>query len=259
MGAEGGYVAEDGDILGNGQLLKSIIVPPPPGALRPQLGDEVKVHFVGSLMDGKVFDDSRKRHEPYKFRMGLGHVIEGWDKGVATMLKGERSLFTIGPELAYGEDGAGWKIPKGASVRFDIELLDIEELDPMDEEDFEDEFELEEPPCGRDDVGPGGEDKKGGYTWERCGHEVVVTALVDDDVSSSDVKSKFLPRWVSVAIKGETLLEGTPATEIDFEECTWDLIDSEDGERRLVVHLQKRDADYVRWPSVLLEEDRNED
>mmetsp|Transcript_125518 Transcript_125518/g.280082 ORF Transcript_125518/g.280082 Transcript_125518/m.280082 type:complete len:239 (+) Transcript_125518:3-719(+) len=233
--------------------MKSIITPAPMRALRPQLGDEVSVHFVGTLEDGKVFDDSRKKGDPFKFRLGLGQVIKGWDRGVATMFKGERALFTMHPELAYGEEGAGWKIPKNATLRFDVELVDVEELDPLGEEwEYEDEEEEEEA-VGRDDVGPGGEDPRGRYRWERRGQEVVVVAPMPADVGTRDVSKEFRPKRVYIAVKGEVLLDGVPGCELDIEECFWDFDVDVEGNRVLLVHLMKKDALKVRWPPTLFE------
>jgi FKBP-type peptidyl-prolyl cis-trans isomerase len=90
----------------------------------PQLGDTVEVHYVGILkVDGKEFDSSRKRNQPFKFELGKGKVIKGWDLGVATMSKGEISRFTIAPEYGYGRSGAGDSIPPNSKLVFEVELL----------------------------------------------------------------------------------------------------------------------------------------
>ncbi|CAE7662785.1 FKBP65 [Symbiodinium sp. CCMP2592] len=207
------------DILGNGSLVKNIISPAPAFSRRPQLGDEVTVHFIGSLEDGTVFDDTRARHEPYTFRVGLGFVIGGWDKGIPTMMKGERSLFLMDSSVAYGAQGAGWKIPPNATVRFDIELLGWEEIDDMGPDDVEPEWEA--PLVGRDDVGEGGKGPNGKYTWERNGLEVVVKAQLPDDTVPKDIKAEFFPKRIFVSVKGQTLLTGTPGLDLDWEECYW--------------------------------------
>lgn len=259
------------DILGNGSLIKTIIQPAPAFSRRPQLGDEVTVHFVGTLEDGTVFDDTRARHEPYTFRVGLGFVIGGWDKGIPTMMKGERSLFTMDPSVAYGVAGAGWKIPPNATVKFDIELLGWEEIDDMGPDDIEPEWEA--PLVGRDDVGFGGKDPLAGkYTWERNGLEVLVKAQLPDATQPRDVLAEFFPRRISVSVKGALLLSGTPAMDLDWEECYWDMNREEEmqddpqAKLWLLIHLHKKDAEKVRWPDHLLmehlelpdEEDENE-
>lgn len=254
QGGEGARVSESGDLLGNGKLIKSIIQEAEQYAIRPQLGDEVSIHFVGTLDDGKVFDDSRRNRgprNPFKFRLGLGHVIKGLDQGVATMCKGERALFEIDSELAYGTEGAGWKIPKGANVKFDVELIAIDELDDLSEIEEEPIVEL---PYGREDVGVGGVEPNGRYRWERRGQEVVVIAPVADTISQKDIMSEFALERVLVMAGNEVVLKGVPSCQLDAEECFWEIQFDSDGRRCLFIHLQKKHALDVRWPDTLLRE-----
>lgn len=88
-------------------------------------GQTARVHYTGYLTDGTKFDSSVDRGVPFEFPLGAGHVIQGWDEGVARMKVGEKARLTIPPHLGYGERGAGGVIPPGATLVFEVELLEL--------------------------------------------------------------------------------------------------------------------------------------
>jgi FKBP-type peptidyl-prolyl cis-trans isomerase len=88
-------------------------------------GSAVAVHYTGWLTDGTKFDSSLDRGQPFQFTLGQGMVIQGWDEGVVGMKIGGKRKLTIPPEMGYGERGAGGVIPPGATLVFEVELLEV--------------------------------------------------------------------------------------------------------------------------------------
>jgi len=97
----------------------------------PQKGDEVECYYTGKLDNGKVFDSNMeadkkgKKPNPLKFKVGVGKVIRGWDEALLTMSVGESAELVIQPEWAYGKKGIEGKVPAGATLHFQVELVSI--------------------------------------------------------------------------------------------------------------------------------------
>ena len=117
-------VGEEKDVSKNrdGGCLKKVLAKGT-GDDRPEKGAEVTVHYTGTLLDGTKFDSSVDRGDPFKFKLGVGQVIKGWDQGVASMKKGEKCVLTCAPEYAYGARGSPPTIPADATLKFEVELF----------------------------------------------------------------------------------------------------------------------------------------
>lgn len=98
---------------------------PGDGKTFPKKGDKVKIHYVGTLMDGSKFDSSRDRGVPFDTEIGVGKVIKGWDEGVLQLSLGEKATLIATPDYAYGARGFPPVIPPNSTLKFEVELLKI--------------------------------------------------------------------------------------------------------------------------------------
>merc|ERR1712223_1006459 len=88
-------------------------------------GDVLDMHYTGKLEDGTKFDSSLDRNQPFTFTLGTGQVIKGWDQGLLNMFEGEKRKLSIPSDMGYGDRGSPPKIPGGATLIFEVELLKI--------------------------------------------------------------------------------------------------------------------------------------
>lgn len=120
------WIAKGKDTITTPSGMKVVFFEKHPDSLMPKTGQKVSVHYSGFLLTGKLFDSSVERNIPLTFALGRGQVIKGWDEGIAMMHKGDKAKFIIPASLAYGNKGAGnGQIPPGATLMFDVELVDI--------------------------------------------------------------------------------------------------------------------------------------
>jgi peptidylprolyl isomerase len=93
---------------------------------KPQIGDKIKVHYTGKLLNDTVFDSSVKRGQPFEFKLGVGQVIKGWDEAFLLLQVGDKATLKIPADIAYGAQAMG-SIPANSTLIFDVELLDVTE------------------------------------------------------------------------------------------------------------------------------------
>jgi FKBP-type peptidyl-prolyl cis-trans isomerase len=108
--------------MANGLIIEDVKIGTGAEAVKGAL---ISVHYVGTLVDGKKFDSSRDRGEPFQFPLGQGMVIQGWEQGFEGMKVGGVRKLTIPPDLGYGAQGAGGVIPPNATLKFEVELLGV--------------------------------------------------------------------------------------------------------------------------------------
>lgn len=165
--------SQRGDITGDGGVWKEILVKGE-GWQRPENGDEVEMHYKGTLLDGVMFDSSYER-APFSFKLGDGKVIRGWDIAAKTMAKGEKAKVTLRPEYGYGKQGSPPKIPSNATLVFEMELISWSSKRDVYDDGTVIKSEI--------DTGDG---------WERPGKLAEVTCKVLTALSDGETRGKVL-------------------------------------------------------------------
>ncbi|KAI0313924.1 hypothetical protein OF83DRAFT_1139261 [Amylostereum chailletii] len=103
-------------------------------SVKAQKGDQIKVHYTGTLFsNGNKFDSSYDRGTPLPLKLGVGQVIRGWDEGLVGMCTGEKRTLTIPSDMAYGSRGFGSVIPANSALVFDVELMNLDAKQPREE------------------------------------------------------------------------------------------------------------------------------
>jgi len=189
------------DISNDRGILKKIIKEG--NGTKPQDGSKISCHYVGTLKEnGKKFDSSRDRGEPFSFDLGKGNVIKGWDIGIATMKQGEICILRCAPEYAYGDQNQG-DIPPNSTLDFEVELLDWDNWQSLSGENRgikkkivdEGDGGFQQPESGAvvtvSYIARYTVDKstKNEESWKQFAEEANVQFIVDDDDVSDDKKN----------------------------------------------------------------------
>ncbi|CAG9462720.1 unnamed protein product [Pedinophyceae sp. YPF-701] len=200
-------VGEFKNVTDDGGVQKKLLTPGDPDAGSPERGDDVTVHYTGTLTaDGTAFDSSVDRGTPFTFPLGKNNVIKGWDEGVKTMRKGEKCVLRCSAAYAYGKLGSPPKIPPDASLDFEVELLSWRsKKDISPDGDGTVIKHVEEEGSGWDNPRPGDEVvfearalTKAGTVWAET--QGLRTATIPAEIDAS-VESSFLCRGVYIALQ----------------------------------------------------------
>ena len=254
-------VLQELPLVDDGSLTKSILREGEESGGTPQWAAMVSVHFTGRFPNGTVFDE-KFANKPFEFQLNANAVVDGMERGVASMLPGERALLTCEPRWAYGGVGVGSRIPPNATLVYDVELLSWKEGPPVDNDEldmhtYRSSLEGKAAASGR----------TASYRWSEGGEEVTLWLPLREGEGARDVECEFGLRTVRVGFKGGAAAdEGAEAREvvgdlkgrIRTDDSYW-VIDDEQGVRELQVVLAKAGA-FTRWDGVLIgEEELNEE
>ena len=232
-------------------LWKSVEAEAPDGAVAACWGAKVSVNYRASFENGTFFDVAHwGRSSPLEAQLTpASGLIDGLQKGIQSMRKGERARLTCEPRWAYGELGTPKRIPPNATLIYDVELVDVDR-DGFDERD-DDTFDLD---AYRKTL-EGGEVSSGradGYAWREGGEEVSVWVPLADDQGKRDVAVDFGLKEVAIAVGGAAVVAGRLRGKVRIDDCYWVIDDDYEGGRALQVVLAKAST-FTKWEGLFVE------
>jgi len=192
----------DVSVAQDGGIMKKILMEAPEGARGPPpSGNEVSAHYTGTLQDGTKFDSSVDRGTPFKFTIGQGQVIKGWDEGFSTMKVGEKATIRCSPEYAYGKGGSPPKIPGDSTLDFEVELLDFNEKrkERYEMSDEERSVEAERIKAGGTVMFKGGSYGEAASAYEEAAG-YAFEADDDGETVPEDVRPLYVACWSNAAM-----------------------------------------------------------
>ena len=140
------------------------------GETYPEKGSLCRIHYTCKLQDGTLVESSRARNKPLEVKIGLGHVIRGWEECISKMVEGQHSIITVPPEAGYGNRGLPPKIPPNATLVYEIELIKITDPPPPTSFNLRIEEEVSSEEERYSDYSSEGED--GGFGWGEDGEDM---------------------------------------------------------------------------------------
>ena len=232
-------------------LWKSVEAEAPDGAVAACWGAKVSVNYRASFENGTFFDVAHwGRSSPLEAQLTpASGLIDGLQKGIQSMRKGERARLTCEPRWAYGELGTPKRIPPNATLIYDVELVDVDR-DGFDERD-DDTFDLD---AYRKTL-EGGEVSSGradGYAWREGGEELSVWVPLADDQGKRDVAVDFGLKEVAIAVGGAAVVAGRLRGKVRIDDCYWVIDDDYEGGRALQVVLAKAST-FTKWEGLFVE------
>lgn len=246
--AAAAVMAEPERLVDDGGVLKRQLCAAPTGGRTPEFGAVVKILYTCGFENGTLID-AKHRAEPFQFQLNAGIVVDGLERGVESMVEGERAQFTCSPEWAYGAVEAGDLLPAESTLVYEVELLEWRDGPPV-EQSAMDLRAYRAHMEGR----PVAEGRTEAYGWVESGEELSLTFRLEEGLRSRDIGCDFQPRALRVQAGGAVLASGELRGKVRTDECYW-IIEEEGGEggagggRSLKVVLAKAVL-YTQWRGV---------